>query len=77
VKRVYTTNLEGKMSATPEGVAEPGLPWGTYELCVSAEVEPGKIRRATVSTVTVQNLTAGTTQAVELPTTQTGATMCA
>lgn len=77
VKRVYTTNGEGKMSATPEGVAEPGLPWGTYELCVSAEVEPEKIRRVTVSTVTVQNLTTGTTQAVELPTTQTGATMCA
>jgi Tfp pilus assembly protein PilV len=77
VKRVYTTNSEGKMSSTSEGVAEPGLPWGIYELCVSAEVEPGKIRQATVSTVTVQNLTAGTTQAVALPTTQTGATMCA
>jgi Tfp pilus assembly protein PilV len=76
VKRVFTTNAEGRMSATSTGVAEPGLPWGIYELCVSAEVEPGKIRRATVSTVTVQNLTTGTTQAVELPTSQTGATMC-
>lgn len=76
VKRVYTTNIEGKMSATPEGVAEPGLPWGTYDLCVSAEVEPGKLRQATVSPVAVQNLTTGTTQAVALPTTQTGAVKC-
>jgi hypothetical protein len=52
------------------------LPWGTYELCVSAEVEPGKLRSATFSTVTVQNLTTGTTQAVELPATQTGAVKC-
>jgi Tfp pilus assembly protein PilV len=76
VKRVFTTNAEGKMSTTSTGVAEPGLPWGVYELCVSAEVEPGKIRRSTVSSVTVQNLTTGTTQAVELPTSQTGASMC-
>jgi hypothetical protein len=76
VKRVYTTNGEGKMSATPEGVVEPGLPWGVYDLCVSAEVEPGKLRSVTVSSVTVQNLTAGTTQAVALPTTQTGAIKC-
>ena len=78
VKRVFTTNKEGKMSETPGGVAEPGLPWGIYELCVSAEVKPTEKptekRLVKVATVTVQNLTAGTTQNVELATGESGKT---
>jgi type II secretory pathway pseudopilin PulG len=66
VKRIYTTNKEGNMSASTEGVAEPGLPWGSYQLCVSGEVELGKSRRVKVEPVTVQNLTSGTPQAIEL-----------
>jgi Tfp pilus assembly protein PilV len=74
VKRIYTTNKEGKMSATSEGEPEPGLPWGAYELCVSAEVKAGETKRFSVSTVTVQNLTTGTTQAVELASGETNKT---
>jgi hypothetical protein len=74
VKRVFTTNAEGKMSATTTGVAEPGLPWGVYELCASAEVKAGEKRMTKVSSVTVQNLTAGTTQTIELATGESGKT---
>jgi Tfp pilus assembly protein PilV len=66
VKRVYTTNASGAQSAATNGVAEPGLPWGSYEVCASAEVKAGESRRIKASPVAVENLTAGTTLALSL-----------
>lgn len=74
IKREFTTNEKGQMSATASGEAEPGLPWGKYELCVSGEVKAGEFRRVVVSSVAVENLTTGTTQTVELATGESGKT---
>jgi Tfp pilus assembly protein PilV len=58
VKRAYTTNEQGKQTGTPPvapEAAEPGLPWGEYEVCASAKIS-STFRRKTTS-VTVQSLT--------------------
>lgn len=63
-ERNYTTveKLNGKV--VEKGVlADPGLPWGTYEVCASAKVLEGKTevsRRIKKSSIVVQNLTSGT-----------------
>ncbi len=49
VKRTFSTNSSGKL-------ADPGLPWSTYSVCVD-----NGSRRKTTSGVVVQNLTVGTT----------------
>lgn len=75
VKRVYTTNSLGKQftpgSLTEE--VEPGIPWGTYEVCASAEVA-GSIRRKEVSAPTL-SLSSTATLTIDLSTTgwKTGA----
>ena len=74
IKRVFTTNESGNMSATATSVAEPGLPWGKYELCVSGEVKAGENRRVLVSSIAVENLTSGTAQAIELASGEKGKT---
>jgi hypothetical protein len=74
VKRVYTTNASGNQSATTGGPAEPGLPWGSYEVCASAELKAGENRRVKVTTATVENLTSGTTLAIDLSTGESGKT---
>jgi Tfp pilus assembly protein PilV len=66
VKRFYTTNSEGKQftagSLTEE--TEPGIPWGTYEVCASANV-PAPPRKKFAS-VTVQNLANTTALTIDL-----------
>lgn len=66
LKRVYTTNASGAQSLTTTGPAEPGLPWGSYEVCASAEVKSGEFRRIKASPVAVENLTGGTSLALSL-----------
>lgn len=56
VKRVLTTNSSGNLT-------EPGLPWGTYKVCVSS----GN-RYKTEEKVSVKNLTSGTSLTLEIPT---------
>jgi Tfp pilus assembly protein PilV len=70
VKRTYTTNAAGMPSNSQTGLAELGLPWGSYDLCVSANIA-GTNRRKTVPAVTVKNLAAatlagGTTSTIDL-----------
>jgi Tfp pilus assembly protein PilV len=65
MKRVYTTNESGMPSSSVKGAPEQGLPWGVYEVCASANVS-GSFKRKKVATVTVKNLAAATTLAVDL-----------
>ncbi len=51
--RYYTTTTGGVLP-------DPGLPWGTYDLCASAKVS-GIDRRIKKSSISVQNLSSGTT----------------
>jgi type II secretory pathway pseudopilin PulG len=62
-ERIYTTVEKG----TEKGVLpDPGLPWGSYEVCASAKVLEGKtetsrrIKTKSGSPIAVQNLTTGT-----------------
>jgi type II secretory pathway pseudopilin PulG len=64
-KRVYTSNAEGKPSNSASGVAELGLPWGIYDICVSANIS-GTDKRKKVSGVTVQSLSSAAVQTVDL-----------
>jgi hypothetical protein len=72
VKRTYATNEKGKQTAKPPVTgepAEPGLPWGVYEICASAELTKGSFRRKTLggsSSVTVQSLTTPATATIDL-----------
>ena len=52
VKRVYITNSNGAL-------ADPGLPWSQYDVCVD-----NGSRRQQINNVVVQNLTSGTTLTV-------------
>jgi Tfp pilus assembly protein PilV len=65
VKRIYTSNAAGLPSNSATGLAELGLPWGSYELCASANIS-GNNRRKKVSTVNVQNLAAATISTIDL-----------
>ncbi len=73
VKRVYTTNSEGKPSASSTGEAEPGLPWGVYDFCASASFSGATYRRKT-SANAVQSL--ATAKVVTLDLTETGKSAC-
>ena len=66
VKRIYSTNANGNQSATTNGEAEPGLPWGKYNVCASALVKGKESRRIEKTSVAVENLTSGTTLPLEL-----------
>ena len=65
VRRVYTSNGEGKPSNSASGVAELGLPWGTYDLCASANIG-GTDRRKKVTGVSVQSLSSAASQTIDL-----------
>jgi type II secretory pathway pseudopilin PulG len=65
VKRVYTTNESGKPSNSDTGLAEPGLPWGKYEVCASANIA-GTNRRRKESSVTVQSLSSAASLTLDL-----------
>ena len=54
VKRVYSTDSNGNQIGSG-GVFEPGLPWGTYEVCASSGS-----RRIVSTGVSVKSLTSGT-----------------
>jgi Tfp pilus assembly protein PilV len=73
IKRVYTTNKDGKLSATSTGKAEPGLPWGEYDLCASATISETSYRRKS-SEVAVKSLTGAKSVTLEL--TETGKSPC-
>ena len=61
VKRVYVSNNNGNLSASGgSAAAEPGLPWGTYSICISGTIS-SKLRKRTYSGISVKNLTSGTT----------------
>jgi len=64
-KRTYTSNATGLPSNGPTGLPELGLPWGEYDICVSANIS-GTNRRKKVSGVAVQKLTAATPLTVDL-----------
>jgi Tfp pilus assembly protein PilV len=74
IKRTYTTNAKGNQTATPATAPEaiePGLPWGEYEICASAELTKGSFRRKSLtgsSSVKVQNLTTPATPSIDLST---------
>jgi Tfp pilus assembly protein PilV len=55
-ERIYTTVEKGAEKGV---LADPGLPWGTYEICASANVA-GTNRRIKKSSIEVQNLTSAT-----------------
>lgn len=57
-QRFFTTNSSGAL-------ADPGMPWGTYEVCASATISGGS-RRKKQSGVSVQNLTSGTSLTFDL-----------
>ena len=61
VKRVYTTNSSGNQAATTNGAIEPGLPYGTYEVCASS----GN-RRIVKNLIAVKSMTAAATLALNL-----------
>jgi len=65
VKRTYTSNAAGMPSTSSTGIEELGLPWGTYELCASADIS-GTIRRKKVSSIAVQSLAAAATTSIDL-----------
>lgn len=64
LKRTYTTNAEGMPSNSSTGASELGLPWGTYEICASANISGNK--RKFISSVTVQDLTKAATATIDL-----------
>jgi hypothetical protein len=74
IKRVYTTNIKGNQTATPATAPEaiePGLPWGEYEICASAELTKGSFRRKSLtgsSIVKVQSLTTPAIANIDLST---------
>lgn len=74
IKRVYTTNAKGNQTATPAAAPEaiePGLPWGEYEICASAELTKGSFRRKSLtgsSSVKAQSLTTPATASIDLST---------
>jgi hypothetical protein len=59
VKRVLTTNSSGKLD-------EPGMPFGTYTICVSGPNSSGSTRRVTTSNVNVKSTTTPTPLTVYL-----------
>jgi hypothetical protein len=66
-ERTYTTVentiIKGTEKITEKGVlADPGLPWGTYEVCASAKVLEGKteVSRRIKKSIAVQSLTSAT-----------------
>lgn len=65
VKRVYTSNQKGLPSNSSTGVAELGLPWGTYDICASARIS-GNNRRKELTDVTVKSLTAAISKTIDL-----------
>jgi Tfp pilus assembly protein PilV len=65
VKRIYTTNAAGQPSNGATGVAEPGLPWGSYDLCASATIS-GNPRNKPITNVSVKDLTKAATATIDL-----------
>ena len=65
VKRVYSTDANGNLFNSTTGKTDPGLPWGTYNICASATIASVE-RRLKVSNVVVQNLATGTTLTMDL-----------
>jgi Tfp pilus assembly protein PilV len=61
-----TCSFSQTTATTSEGILpNPGLPWGSYDICVSARVKTNEDRRIK-STVNVKNLTSGTALPFEL-----------
>lgn len=75
VKREYTTNEIGHIvnakAETTTRTEAVGLPFGTYNICVSASVgsETRKVEATGSNAVTVNNLTSAAVKALTLPTT--------
>lgn len=66
VKRTFTTNELGHIAPTTGGKTEAvGLPYGTYEICVSAKIG-NEFRRAEESNVSVKSLTSAATKSLAL-----------
>lgn len=66
VKRTYTTNESGMLSSSETGPAEPGLPWGKYKVCASANISGSNRRNKEEPSVTVQNLAGATALSIDL-----------
>jgi Tfp pilus assembly protein PilV len=65
VKITGTCSFSRKYTTVTGGVlADPGLPWGTYEVCAATTSAP--IVHKSVNSVSVQNLTAGTSKEIDL-----------
>jgi Tfp pilus assembly protein PilV len=66
IKRTFTTNELGHISATAAGKTEAvGLPWGTYNVCVSAKIE-SEWRKIEATSLKVENLTTALSKPVSL-----------
>lgn len=62
VRLTGTCSFSRNTTTVTGGVlAEPWLPWGTYDVCISGTNTSGSMRRKTYSGIAVQNLTSGTT----------------
>jgi type II secretory pathway pseudopilin PulG len=59
-KRVYKTNLGGHLSSTETGPTEAGLPFGSYNVCASAQISRELWSVKTTTPVEVKNYTGGT-----------------
>ncbi len=66
VKRSYLTNAEGKQftAGSLTEATEPGIPWGTYEVCASAKISTSFRKKP--ASVTVQNLANTTALSIDL-----------
>jgi type II secretory pathway pseudopilin PulG len=65
VKRTFTTNSEGHLASSTAGVAEAGLPFDIYNVCVSAFVN-NRYRLIESKNVKLESVTAPTSLALDL-----------
>lgn len=73
VRRNYVSNASGNQAASSTGTIEPGLPFGTYEVCAQTGSGGSTIRR-TIKEVEVKNLAAAASATVDMETkTKSGA----
>lgn len=74
VKRVYTSDASGHQNSSASApVTEPefGLPWGTYDLCASANIS-GTVRFVKSSAVQVKNYASATAVTLSIPSSGSG-----
>lgn len=71
VKRVYTSNAAGNQAASAAGAIEPGLPYGSYEICASSGG-----RRVFATGVSVKSMTSSASSTLNLNGSGSGSGSC-